>query len=77
MTQIALEPATPQPIFRPRLSRFTIVDLVIRGLWKVESWRLRHKASMQCKRVETRFLRDIGISDAQRFIEVNKPFWKD
>ena len=42
----------------------------------IDTWRLRHKSSMQCARVDARVLRDLGISDAQRFIAVNKPFWE-
>jgi uncharacterized protein YjiS (DUF1127 family) len=42
----------------------------------LESWRLRHKTRMQFANVEARILRDVGISEGQRFIEVNKPFWE-
>jgi uncharacterized protein YjiS (DUF1127 family) len=31
---------------------------------------------MQFANVEARILRDVGISEGQRFIEVNKPFWE-
>ena len=42
----------------------------------LETWRLRHQSSMQLARVESRTLRDIGISESRRFVEVNKPFWE-
>lgn len=42
----------------------------------LETWRRRHQSSMQLARVETRTLRDIGVSESRRFIEVNKPFWQ-
>ncbi|MCP4472841.1 MAG: hypothetical protein GY815_19550 [Gammaproteobacteria bacterium] len=40
----------------------------------VENSRRRHQASMQLAHVDARILRDAGISEAQRFLEVNKPF---
>jgi uncharacterized protein YjiS (DUF1127 family) len=56
--------------------RRAILDYLAGGVQALETWRRRHKASMQLARVESRLLRDLGISDAQRFIEVNKPFWE-
>jgi uncharacterized protein YjiS (DUF1127 family) len=49
---------------------------LLRWLVAVDTWRRRHKSSMQCARVEAHILRDLGISEAQRFIAVNKPFWE-
>ncbi|MCP4332984.1 MAG: hypothetical protein GY785_10040 [Gammaproteobacteria bacterium] len=40
----------------------------------VENSRRQHQASMQPAQVEAHILRDAGISEAQRFLEVNKPF---
>ena len=54
----------------------TMIQPLRRLLVAIDTWRLRHRNSMQCARVETRILRDLGISEAQRFIEVNKPFWE-
>jgi len=53
-----------------------LADCLVDAAAAVETWRRRHKASMQGARVESRILRDLGISEAQRFIEVNKPFWE-
>jgi len=55
---------------------FTIVDCLLKSAAAIDTWRQRHKASMQGARVESRILRDLGITEAQRFIEVNKPFWE-
>ncbi len=55
----------------------TIVDCLFTALAALETWRRRHKASMQGARLEARVLRDLGISEAQHFIEVNKPFWEN
>lgn len=54
----------------------TFVDRLKRLAFLVDTWRQRHKSSMQCARVEAHVLRDLGISEAQRFIAVNKPFWE-
>jgi len=40
------------------------------------TWKLRHKTRQQLARTDPEYLRDVGISEAQRFVEVNKPFWK-
>ena len=37
----------------------------------------RHQTRRQFAVVETRILRDVGISEADRFIEVNKSFWEE
>ena len=42
----------------------------------LETWRWRYQTSMQIAHVDARVLRDAGISEAQLFIEVNKPFWE-
>lgn len=42
----------------------------------LETWRQRHKERMQFAAIEARILRDAGISQAQRFVAVNKPFWE-
>jgi len=40
----------------------------------VENNRRRQQASMQLAQIEAHILRDAGISEAQRFLEINKPF---
>ena len=40
------------------------------------TWRLRHKTRRQLAATESHFLQDVGISESQRFIEVNKSFWE-
>ncbi|TNF88216.1 MAG: DUF1127 domain-containing protein [Gammaproteobacteria bacterium] len=42
----------------------------------VETWRQRHRTRRQLAAADARILRDVGISEAQRFIESNKPFWE-
>ena len=47
-----------------------------RMLETVNTWNRRHKTRRQLARVEYHVLRDVGISQADRFIEINKPFWE-
>jgi len=76
MTREASKPAVWPANDGAQVHRLTIVDCLIESIRALETWRRRHKASMQGARIESRILRDLGISEAQRFIEVNKPFWE-
>jgi uncharacterized protein YjiS (DUF1127 family) len=40
----------------------------------LENWRRREQASMQLAHLDRHTLRDAGISEARRFIAVNKPY---
>jgi uncharacterized protein YjiS (DUF1127 family) len=53
-----------------------ISNLAIKTMQTFEVWRLRYKSSMEFSDIEAHMLQDIGISDAQRFIGVNKEFWE-
>ena len=62
----------------PAIPRFLPAVGVLAGylftpLLALEQWRRKQQASEQLAHVDPRILRDAGISDAQRFIEVNKP----
>lgn len=76
MTHTAVETGSAQVASRTNFQIFAIVDRLVEGFMALETWRRRHKESMQFARIESRVLRDLGISEAQRFIEVNKPFWE-
>jgi uncharacterized protein YjiS (DUF1127 family) len=76
MTGEAAAPASNPATIGAQNPLFTIVDSLLDSARVIETWRRRHKSSMQGARVESRILRDLGISEAQRFIEVNKPFWE-
>ncbi len=76
MTVEATVPAREPAGIETRNPVFAIVDCLVDWVVALETWRRRHKASMQGARLESRILRDLGISEAQRFIEVNKPFWE-
>ena len=51
-------------------------DRWIRFSETIDTWNRRHRTRQQFAKVESRVLRDIGVSEADRFIEVNKPFWE-
>jgi uncharacterized protein YjiS (DUF1127 family) len=61
-------------LFRPF---FAISSLTIKTMQTLEVWRLRDKSSMEFSGIEAHMLQDIGISEAQRFIGVNKEFWEN
>lgn len=42
----------------------------------IEIWRQREISRASFYRLDSSILRDTGISEAQRFIEGNKPFWE-
>ena len=42
----------------------------------VATWKLRHKTRSQLAYATADVLRDVGISESQRLIEVNKSFWE-
>lgn len=42
----------------------------------VAIWELRHKTRNQLALATPDVLRDVGISESQRFIEVSKSFWE-
>ncbi|MCP4331155.1 MAG: DUF1127 domain-containing protein [Gammaproteobacteria bacterium] len=56
---------------------FKSIDRLARVANTVDRWNRRHKTRRQFTRVNAHTLRDIGFSAADRFIEVNKPFWEE
>jgi uncharacterized protein YjiS (DUF1127 family) len=76
MKSLVIEPGKTPDARAERAQMRAILDYLAGGVQALETWRRRHKSSMQFARIESRLLRDLGISDAQRFIEVNKPFWE-
>ena len=59
---------------RRRASR--LVEQINRLVDTVDTWKRRHRERQQFANVDARVLQDCGISESQRFIEVNKPFWE-
>jgi uncharacterized protein YjiS (DUF1127 family) len=52
------------------------VDRAGRVARTIETWRRRQRTRAQLAGVDAHILRDAGISEADRFIESNKPFWE-
>lgn len=52
------------------------VARVARAIGTLDTWRQRQKSRSQFASLDARILKDSGISEAQRFIEGNKPFWE-
>jgi uncharacterized protein YjiS (DUF1127 family) len=74
MNQLAINPTVPASVTSTKSPLSTTFDFFAAMVASVENSRRRHQASMQLAHVEARTLRDAGISEAQRFLEVNKPF---
>ena len=46
-------------------------------LWlTMHTWRHRSASRYALARLSSRLMRDAGISEAERFVEANKPFWR-
>ncbi|MFF7707180.1 DUF1127 domain-containing protein [Pseudomonas sp. NPDC007930] len=51
-------------------------SFVLRVLANVSLWQRRIASRHQLARLDSRLLSDAGISEAQRFEELSKPFWR-
>jgi len=74
MNQLAINPAGSASITSTKSPLSATFDFFAAMVAAVENNRRRQQASMQLAHTEARILRDAGISEAQRFLEVNKPF---
>jgi len=52
------------------------LELLTRVIKIIEIWRQREISRRSFYVLDPSILRDAGISEAQRFIEGNKPFWE-
>ncbi|WP_137817659.1 MULTISPECIES: DUF1127 domain-containing protein [unclassified Pseudomonas] len=50
--------------------------LPLRALSNLLLWQRRIVSRHQLARLDSRLLADAGISEAQRYAELNKPFWR-
>ena len=48
-----------------------------RGLALLHEWRRRRRGRAELARLDERMLRDIGITPADAWGEINKPFWRE
>jgi len=68
MNHVAIIPTRSPVTIKPCRPLFTIFNFLYGLASYLETWRQSHKARMQFSRIEARTLRDVGISEAQRFI---------
>jgi uncharacterized protein YjiS (DUF1127 family) len=46
-------------------------------IWRtLNTWRQRSASRHALARLSPRLMKDAGISEAERFVEFNKPFWR-
>jgi uncharacterized protein YjiS (DUF1127 family) len=76
MNQLTVTPKRISAVTRAGSPLFAFVDYLSSIVMTLETWRQRDANSMQLAHIDPRTLRDIGISESQRFIEVNKSFWE-
>ena len=74
MNQLAIKPTGPASVTSTESPLSAPFDFFAAMVASVENSRRRQQASMQLAHTEARILRDVGISEAQRFLEINKPF---
>lgn len=51
-------------------------SLPLRALSNLLLWQRRLSSRRQLARLDARLLADAGISEAQRYAELSKPFWR-
>lgn len=56
---------------------FSVADHLIARMCKtMHAWKQRKATRTDLARLSARELDDVGITEAQRLNEINKPFWK-
>lgn len=58
------------------VNRSTTASLPLRILANLSLWQRRLASRHQLARLDARLLADAGISEAQRYEELSKPFWR-
>ncbi len=78
MKEITLDEYPPDDVqLQPFAYRHLNLAARIAGFIKtIDNMNRRHAVRRQFEATNARVLKDIGISEAQRFIEVNKTFWE-
>jgi len=76
MNQLIVTPKRLPAVTRPGSPLFAFVDYLSPIVMTLEAWRQRDANRMQLAHIDPHTLRDIGISESQRFIAANKSFWE-
>ncbi len=74
MNQLAIKSTGSASVTSTKSLMPATFDFFAAMVTAVENSRQRHQVSMQLAHVEAHILRDAGISEAQRFLEIYKPF---
>ena len=61
---------------RRRISRQGLWSVLSRSLDRLREWRQRSRGRRELAALDERMLRDIGLSQADVWREINKPFWR-
>ena len=78
MNEITMNEYPPDDLQAPALA-YRLMDgaaWITSFVRAIDSMNRRHKARRQSAVLDARVLKDLGISEAQRFIETNKSFWE-
>ena len=54
----------------------TRIPVALRVLSTLSTWQRRIASRNELARLDTRMLADAGITEAQRYQEMHKPFWR-
>ncbi len=76
MNQSTVTPTRIPAVTRAGTPLFAFMDYLSSIVMTLEAWRQRDVNSMQLAHIDPHTLRDIGISESQRFIAANKLFWE-
>ena len=63
-------------VIEARRNFLRLYDMASRARETVDIWIRRHRTRRHFAEVDARILKDCGISEAERFIEINKNFWE-
>ena len=76
MNQFTVRPTRIPAVIIAGSPLFALVDYLSSIVMTLEAWRQRCVNRTQLAHTDPRTLRDIGISESQQFIEVNKSLWE-
>ena len=76
MNQLTVRPTRIPAVTMAGSPLFALVDYLSSIVMALEAWRQRDANRTQLAHTDPRTLRDIGISESQQFIEVNKSLWE-
>jgi uncharacterized protein YjiS (DUF1127 family) len=71
-----MERTVSSDLFNTRSTTAPKASLPLRMLANLMLWQRRLSSRHQLARLDARLLADAGISEAQRYEELSKPFWR-